>query len=143
MQKIMLFLFSFVGFFSSIFAQSDKDLSQIQAVLKMQETAWNAGNLEEYMQGYWQSDSLTFIGKSGLTKGWQKTLDNYKKGYPSQEAMGKLNFTLLKMEKLDKNHAFVVGKWHLTRTKGDLEGHFSLVWQKIKGKWVIISDHSS
>lgn len=95
------------------------------------------------MQGYWQSDSLMFIGKSGVTRGWQATLDNYKRGYPDRAAMGTLTFTLVSMQPTGSKSALVVGKWHLARTEGDLQGHFSLLWKKLKGKWVIVADHSS
>lgn len=95
------------------------------------------------MLGYWHSDSLTFVGSRGLTYGWQQTLDNYKKGYPTQESMGKLTFTLLRLEKLSKRSAYVVGRWHLQRSIGDVGGHFILIWKKIKGKWVIVTDHTS
>ena len=108
-----------------------------------QELAWNRGDLEAFMEGYWRSDSLRFIGSSGLTYGWQQTLDNYKKGYPDTDAMGKLKFTILSVEQLSKRSAFVIGKWHLTRKAGDLSGHYTLLWKKIKGKWVIVADHSS
>ena len=95
------------------------------------------------MDGYWRSDSLRFIGSRGLTYGWQQTLDNYRKGYPDRDAMGILNFTILSIEPLSRKSAFVVGKWHLKRTKGDLSGHFTLLWRKVDGKWVIVADHSS
>ncbi len=108
-----------------------------------QEKAWNAGQLEAFMDGYWKSDSLKFIGSRGLTYGWQATLDNYKKGYPSREAMGRLTFTIISVEVIGKKDAFVIGKWHLKRTKDDLSGHYTLFWKKIKGRWVIVADHSS
>lgn len=108
-----------------------------------QETAWNQGNLEQFMAGYWRSDSLQFIGSSGLTFGWTKTLSNYKKTYPDAEKMGQLKFTILSVEVLSKRHAYVIGKWHLTRKAGDLSGYYTLLWQKIKGKWYIVADHSS
>ena len=137
-------------FFASIFllytvmltAQS-ADHQAIREIMAKQELAWNRGDLEGFMDGYWRSDSLRFIGSSGLTFGWQKTLDNYKKGYPSLDAMGKLKFSILSVEKLGKRRALVVGKWHLTRKAGDLSGHYTLLWEKIKGKWVIVLDHSS
>jgi ketosteroid isomerase-like protein len=84
-----------------------------------------------------------FIGKSGIIYGWQKTLDNYKKGYPDKKAMGKLNFTLLEMKALSPEYYFVIGKWHLQRTIGDLQGIFTLLFKKINGEWLIIADHSS
>jgi len=79
--------------FSSISFSQSKEERTIGNALQKQEDAWNEGDLENYMQGYWKNDSVMFIGKSGITYGWQQTLDNYKKGYPDKEAMGKLNFT--------------------------------------------------
>lgn len=119
------------------------EVQQIHKVLKTQEKAWNDGQLDQFMVGYWESEKLMFIGKSGLTYGWQQTLDNYKKGYPDVKAMGKLTFTLKETELLAEDVALVIGKWHLARETNDLEGHFSLVWKKIDNKWVIIADHSS
>jgi ketosteroid isomerase-like protein len=96
------------------------------------------------MKGYWKSDSLMFIGKSGVTYGYNNTLENYKKGYPTRDAMGILKFTILKVEKISADAYFVVGKWHLTREKvGDVEGHYTLLFKQIKGEWVIVADHSS
>jgi ketosteroid isomerase-like protein len=86
---------------------------------------------------------IMFIGKSGVTYGWKNTMNNYKKGYPSTEAMGKLNFNLIQIKKLSRKYYHVTGKWHLTRTSGDLQGHFTLLLKKMKGRWLIISDHSS
>ncbi len=121
----------------------EKDREKILLVMADQEKGWNEGNLEAFMQGYWESDSLMFVGKSGLTRGWQQTLANYRKGYPDRSAMGTLTFTILSVKSAGKGAAFVVGGWHLARSQGDLQGHFSLLWRKIKGEWVIVADHSS
>ncbi|MBW3544900.1 MAG: nuclear transport factor 2 family protein [Bacteroidetes bacterium] len=130
--------------FSSLLVWAQEPKQEIAATLQAQTSAWNRGNLEGFMQGYWQSDSLLFIGKSGLTWGWQQTLDNYKRGYPSPEAMGKLHFNIQLMKPLEGGEAWlVVGKWHLSRSIGDLEGHFSLVWERKNNEWVIVADHSS
>ncbi len=126
----------------NLMAQSKAETA-IRAVLEKQEIDWNRGDLAAFMEGYWKSDSLCFVGARGLTFGWQKTLDNYKKGYPDLEAMGKLKFTILSVEQLSSRSAYVIGKWHLTRTIGDIGGHYSLLWKKIKGKWVIVADHTS
>lgn len=128
---------------SSLLSQNDKDIQAIRKVLETQQNAWNQGNIEAFMEGYWHSDSLSFVGKSGINYGWQKTLDNYKKSYPDKTAMGILHFDILKIDKIDKKHVYVIGKWHLKREIGDIGGHFTLVWRKINGKWLIISDHSS
>jgi hypothetical protein len=103
----------------------------------------NNGDIKTFMNTYWQSDSLMFIGKSGITYGWQKTLDNYKKNYADTVAMGKLDFNLLEIKKLSADYFFVVGKWHLSRSIGDLAGIFTLLFRKIKNQWFIIADHSS
>ena len=116
---------------------------EIRALLQKQTEAWNRGDLEGFMEGYWKNDSLMFIGKSGITYGWQKTLDNYKKGYPDKTAMGELNFTLIQIKRLSTRYYSVVGKWHLKRSIGDIGGHYTLLMKKIDGKWVVISDHSS
>jgi ketosteroid isomerase-like protein len=123
-------------------AQS-KDEQTIRNLIEEQRQAWNTGDREKFMHAYWQSDSLMFIGKSGVTYGWQNTLENYKKGYPDTAAMGKLKFDLLEVKRLSVMYFFVVGKWHLTRSIGDVGGHFTLLFKKIKNKWVIVADHSS
>lgn len=123
-------------------AQS-KTEKRITDLLHSQDQSWNNGDLEGFMQTYWNSDSLLFIGKSGVTYGWNNTLRNYKKGYPDTAAMGKLQFTLIRIQKISRRNYFVVGKWHLTRTAGNLQGHFSLILRKIKGTWKIVADHSS
>ncbi|MEN9497216.1 MAG: hypothetical protein RL447_924 [Bacteroidota bacterium] len=117
--------------------------AEIRALLQKQTEAWNRGDIEGFMEGYWKNDSLMFIGKSGITYGWQQTLDNYKRGYPDKTAMGQLTFTLIEMKSLSKKYFSVVGKWHLKRTIGDIGGHYTLLMKKIKGKWVVVSDHSS
>jgi uncharacterized protein (TIGR02246 family) len=122
-------------------AQS-KDETAVRQVLQTQTDAWNRGDIEGYMQTYWKSDSLIFIGKSGVRHGWQETLNSYKRGYPDTVAMGQLSFDLIVVKQLSPEYFFVVGKWMLARRAGDLSGHFDLLIRRIKGQWVIISDHS-
>ncbi len=124
-------------------AQKSADKAEILAVLEQQRAGWNKGDLESYMQGYWKSDSLLFVGKNGPTYGWQKTLDNYKKGYPDKDAMGLLTFGIKKLEFLTKDKAFVLGSWHLKREKDELKGYFTLLLRKISGQWKVVVDHSS
>ncbi len=124
------------------FAQTKDDII-IKNILDQQTIAWNGGDIVNFMKPYWRNDSLMFIGKSGITYGWQKTMENYKKNYPDAAAMGKLDFTILQTKRLSVMYYSVVGKWHLTRTIGDLNGHFTLLFKKIKNTWVIVSDHSS
>ncbi|MEQ8910053.1 MAG: nuclear transport factor 2 family protein [Vicingaceae bacterium] len=111
--------------------------------MKFQEENWNRGDIAAYMEGYWKSDSLLFVGSKGPTYGWMQTFKNYLKAYPNQEAMGKLRFNLVKVDLLSDKNAFVVGRWQLDRKADTLKGYFSLLWQKINGEWKIIVDHSS
>lgn len=130
-------------FLCSVTANAQSADTQIRQLLAKQTAAWNRGDLEQFMQGYWDNDSLMFIGNSGVTYGWTNTLNNYKKGYPDTAAMGKLSFTLLHVSKLSKEYYHVTGKWFLKRSIGDAGGHYTLLFRRIKGRWVIISDHSS
>jgi hypothetical protein len=127
---------------ASTSAQTSNETT-ILKILDEQTAAWNRGDIEKFMNGYWENDSLMFIGKSGVTYGWTNTLNNYKKGYPDTAAMGKLIFNIISVKKLSKEYYSVVGKWHLKRSIGDVGGHYTLLFRKIKGKWVIVQDHSS
>ncbi len=140
MRTILLLLL--LSFTIPSFAQN-KDEQAILNAMRIQKEAWNNGSLEAYMEVYWKSDSLMFIGKSGVTYGWQNTLNNYKRGYPDTAAMGKLNFNIVYMKRLSVLYYSVVGQWELTRTAGNLKGYFTLLFKKIGNKWVIVSDHSS
>lgn len=115
-------------------------------VLTTQTAAWNKGDIPGFMAGYWHSDSLVFIGRKGLTYGWQPTLDNYRKSYPDAAQMGQLDFGNLHITLLSAEVAQVVGRWHLARpgaAAGDLQGHFLLIFRRVAGQWVIVADHSS
>ena len=136
-------LFAALCFISLSTVAQNKNETAILKMLQAQETAWNNGNLETFMKGYWQNDSLLFIGKNGPKYGFNTTLENYKKGYPDTARMGKFTSTILSMKKLSKEYYFIVGKWYLKRTVGDVSGHYTLLIRKINGEWVIVADHSS
>lgn len=141
MKKITLFITTML--FAGFAIGQTKDDLEIRNILHNQTIAWNGGDLVKFMQPYWQHDSLMFIGRSGITYGWQQTMDNYQKNYPDAAAMGKLDFTLLHVKRLSVLYYSVVGKWNLTRTIGNVNGHFTLLFKKIKNKWLIVLDHSS
>lgn len=124
--------------------QLAKERRAILQTLERQTSDWNAGRVDRFMNGYWPSDSLTFVGKAGVTYGYQATLANYRKRYPDRASMGTLKFDILELDFPATNVAYVIGRYHLTRPKiGDAEGYFTLLWRKIKNRWVIVSDHSS
>lgn len=140
---LCLTLFAISGFAKKPKPKAFDERHAITAVLSKQQKAWNEGKIEQYMIGYWNSDSLTFVGKRGVTRGWKNTLANYKKSYPDKAAMGQLELQILQIKLLSTNVAFVVGKWDLTRSAGNVGGHFTLVMRKLKNQWVIVADHSS
>lgn len=140
--KLFCFLTLFATGSLKSYAQNP-DEKQILAILDRQTISWNKGDIDEFMSGYWNNDSLTFVGKSGLTYGYANTLKKYKTNYDSPEKMGKLSFTILQVKKLSPDYYFVIGKWSLQRIIGDVGGHYTLLFRKIKGQWKIINDHSS
>ncbi|MFM2195218.1 MAG: hypothetical protein RL092_818 [Bacteroidota bacterium] len=141
MFKLLIYSILALG----IFACVDKSDIQydIRNVMKKQQDAWNSGNLEGFMDGYWRSDSLRFLSKDGVTMGWKASLLRYQKAYPSQEAMGQLKFENLRIEVLSGEEAYADGRWNLFRSSDTLSGHFTLLWKRIDGRWLIVSDHSS
>lgn len=140
-MKNIFFSFLLLLSFTS-FGQPDGE-KEVRKILARQNEAWNRGDVDAFMVGYWENDSLMFIGSSGITYGYQNTLANYKKRYPDKAAMGELTFTLIQVKQISSEYIHVTGKWHLKRSVGDVGGHFTLVFRMIANKWLIISDHSS
>ena len=140
-RNILLLLIFFVS--NALSAQVNKDEKEIRDLLTRQTLSWNGGNIDEFMSGYWNNDSLMFVGKSGVTYGYSNTLNNYKKNYSDSAKMGKLFFDILQVKKLSVDYYWVLGKWFLKRSVGDIGGHYTLLFRKIAGKWMIVADHSS
>jgi len=152
-MKKVLFLLSIVCMVScqvNVSTESEKDKKQrlvedkkaILAVMDAQETAWNNYDLEGFMSGYWKNDSLKFYGSRGITYGWNQTLANYKKGYPSSEYSGTLNFKINDISEIEKETYWVMGEYFLKRNVGDANGIFMIIFKKINGAWKIIADMS-
>ena len=139
-RSLLIFLF-LLGSLSSI--GQNKDELAIQKMLSSQVTAWNKGSIEGYMKGYWESDSLVFIGSKGPRYGYDVTLKRYKEAYPDADHMGTLTSTVTSMQKLSPDYYFILGSWALKRKAGDVGGSYTLLIRKIKGNWVIVCDHSS
>ncbi len=125
-----------------VFAQS-RDETAILKMLEAQVAEWNKGNIDGYMKGYWDSDSLLFIGSKGPRYGYQATLKRYKEAYPDLAHMGTLTSVITSVQKLSGEYYFIVGKWALKRSAGDVDGSYTLLIKKINGEWVIVCDHSS
>ena len=124
-------------------ASLDADRQAITKVLNDQQKAWNRGDVDAFLKGYWHSPELTFSGSAGVERGWDGVLARYKKTYPDRAAMGQLDFSQLEFRFLRPDAALVLGHWHLSREKGDIGGVFSLVWQRFPEGWRIIHDHTS
>ena len=118
------------------------DFEAIKAVMAMQEEAWSKGDLEKFMQGYLENETLTFIGSRGLSYGWNTTLENYRKGYPDRAAMGTLSFEVLELKSLSPEYCYMIGQYKLVRAAEDLSGYFTLLWQKVDGDWKVIADQT-
>jgi hypothetical protein len=121
---------------------SKADEAAIQSVLDRQMAAWNEANIDEFMKGYWKSDSILFIGRK-ITSGWDSTLTRYKKSYPDKAAMGKLQFKVLRMDNISPDSYLITGRYFLTREKDTPSGIFTLLFKKKKSNWVIVYDHTS
>ncbi|HEY8562305.1 MAG TPA: DUF4440 domain-containing protein [Pyrinomonadaceae bacterium] len=138
---VFLMLFTTVAAFSQ--SRDEKIKADIRAVMDEQVAAWNRGDIEGFMKGYWQSESLVFVSGDRVTKGWQQTTDNYKKNYNTREKMGVLTFSELEIEVLSKDSAKVLGRWKVAHEPEDSQGRFTLIFRKFKEGWRIIHDHTS
>ncbi len=114
----------------------------IEIVMQDQTIAWNNHDLEGYMEGYWKNDSLKFYGSRGLTYGWNQTLENYKKSYPSKNESGILKFVINDISRIENNSYWVMGEYHLDRPIGKAKGVFTIIFKFIDGKWKIVADMS-
>ena len=116
------------------------DEARVVAVIDTQQTAWNAGDIDGFMQGYWQSSELRFASGGTVTHGWQATRDRYHSRYSDRALMGELKFESLEIEILASNAAVVHGAWSLQRELDQPSGLFTLIFRNIAGEWKIVSD---
>jgi ketosteroid isomerase-like protein len=143
LMLVCVFAFSAVRVCAEEGKDRESDRRAILGVLTAQQEAWNRGDVDAFLVGYWHSPELTFSGSSGISRGWDSVLARYKKNYPDRSAMGQLDFSDLEFRFLGADHALVLGRWHLKREKGEIGGVFSLVWQRFPEGWRIIHDHTS
>src|SRR5262249_37200286 len=116
----------------------------VRQVLDDQVQAWNKGDLEAFMKGYWKSPKLTFFSGKDITQGWQATIERYRKRYQTEgRKMGKLTFSDLEIEGLGPSHAWARGRWKVVLDKETLNGLFTLMFKKFPEGWRIVHDHTS
>lgn len=143
-MKKLVVLFCLISFINSYSQTNEEaDVKAINKVLKKQRIAWSNNNLEEFMEGYWKSDSLKFYGSNGVTYGWDNTLERYQKAYPTKKHTGKLSFRINDVTKISEGAYYVLGEYHLKRDVGNADGIFMIILKKINGEWKIIADTSS
>ena len=147
MIKILLTILFISLAATCISAQSEsryeKIKKQVREVMDKQVEAWNRGDIEGFMQGYWKSEEMTFVSGNNVSKGWQAAFDRYKKGYDTPEKMGTLSFTELEINALSKEAAYAKGRFTLERETDKPTGMFTLVFRKFKAGWKVIHDHTS
>ena len=123
--------------------QRDSIRAAVESVLRVQQDAWNQGDVDAFMEHYWNSDDLTFSSEGKTTRGWTATLNRYRERYPTPEKMGRVNFSNLEITPLGDSAAMVLGQWNLERESEPLSGNFTLVVRKFDDRWLIIHDHTS
>ena len=130
---------------TSLSAQSSRpDITlEISAVLKMQQDAWNRGDIDAFMDGYSRSDETLFVSGDDVTRGWQKVLDRYKKKYSDRAEMGTLTFSNLEITPLSHDSAVALGSWKLNRANDQPHGRFTLIFRRFPEGWRIVHDHTS
>jgi len=120
------------------------DAAAVRAVLEAQVAAWNRGDLEAFMAGYWQSDALTFFSGKDRTQGWQATLKRYRKKYQADgKEMGQLSFSDLEVRLAGPDTAWVRGRWQVVTSRETVGGLFTLIFEKKAEGWRIVHDHTS
>jgi ketosteroid isomerase-like protein len=142
-MKLILSILGLIFMVTSVSAQRSTAETGIRSVMSEQAAAWNRGDIEGFMKGYWNSEKLIFVSSGGVTRGWQPTLDRYKKGYDTQAKMGTLTFSELEVNVLSKDAAVVLGSWALQRAGDNPKGKFTLIFRKFRDGWRIVHDHTS
>ncbi len=124
-------------------ASAQTDEQAIRSLLDDQVKAWNEGKIEEFMEGYWNSEETTFVSGGTVTRGYAEVLARYKKAYGSREKMGILTFDDVKVRMMSRMAAVTTGKWMLQRTNDTPWGRFTLIFEKKPEGWLIVYDHTS
>jgi ketosteroid isomerase-like protein len=145
MQRlIQITLANLVPLFASMSVSAAVNTTtEIESVLHAQQEAWNRGDIDAFMKGYWRSEETVFVSGDEVTRGWQKVLDRYKKKYPDRAKMGTLTFSNLEITPLSADAAVALGAWKLKRANDEPHGRFTLIFRRLPEGWRIVHDHTS
>lgn len=120
--------------------QQAAEAATITALLKAQDEAWNEGDIDRFMKGYWPSEDLRFASGGEVVRGFDSTLARYKARYPGPEGMGQLTTTDYEIDILSPDAAVAHGRWTVSREGETLTGLYTLILRKSDGDWMIVSD---
>ena len=121
--------------------QDSNEINAIKKLLTAQQACWNNGDIDGFMEGYWNSEELIFTSATHKPAyGWENTLERYKKSYPTKASMGEFRFEILDTELTSKETATLKGKWELIRMNDNPNGLFWLDLKKINENWLITKD---
>jgi ketosteroid isomerase-like protein len=140
-MRILFIIAALILVISAAGAQSED--RAIRSVLDDQVKAWNEGDIDGYMKGYWNSEETSFVSGGTVIKGHANVLARYKKSYESREKMGTLTFEDLKIRNVSSSSAVATGTWRLKRSNDSPWGRFTLIIEKKKEGWRIVYDHTS
>jgi|GEM_PF-327938 len=115
----------------------------VQALLEQQRQAWNAGDLQAFVAGYWRSDQVVFASRDSVRLGATDLLARYRERYPDRAAMGTLAFDAPRLSSLGDGHVLAEGDWQLTRAGAPRAGRYLLVLRRIEGAWRIVLDYTT
>ena len=121
----------------------DGVIAEIRGVLSAQQEAWNRGDIDAFMNGYWRSEETVFVSGDEVTRSWQKVLDRYKTKYSDRAKMGTLTFSNLEITSLSNDSAVALGVWKLKRANDEPHGRFTLIFRRFPEGWKIVHDHTS
>ena len=145
MQRlIQITLANLVPLFASISVSAAVNATnEIQNLLHAQQEAWNRGDTDAFMNGYWRSEETVFVSGDEVTRGWQKVLDRYKTKYSDRAKMGTLTFSNLEITSLSNDSAVALGVWKLKRANDEPHGRFTLIFRRFPEGWKVVHDHTS
>ena len=118
--------------------------SQITAAMTDSAAGWNGGDLDRFVAVY--ADDTMFAGSKGLLRSKVEIAAHYAPSFAGGgNTRGTLAFQRLAWRTISNVHQLLVARWTLTpRSAAATEtGLTTLLFERRKEGWRIVSDHSS